>query len=214
MLFCGLRRGECLALTVADIDFEQKRININKSLSLRKNIGKLTGTKTQNMRKKKIKNDENIGKREIPLPDILMPFLISQCQNKKPTDIVFTKSDGKHATQQTCSWWWKSFLRQCHIISGAELYRNQIQIKTSPFSDDITPHYLRHTYATDIFAADVDEKTQKYFLGHTSNDVTDIYRKMNEAAFSRAAKKINKYYNSLDYNHENFLECAKYATNK
>lgn len=186
MLFCGLRRGECIALTVADVDLENKRIRVNKSLSLRKNVGNEKGTKSK------------AGVREVPIPDILFPVLSEYCSGKNPFNILFTKEDGKHATKQTCTWWWKSFKRQCHITAGAELYRNQVRLETSPFSDDVTPHFLRHTYATDLYAADVDEKAQKYFLGHSSSDVTDIYRKMNDAAFLRAAKKINKYFSKLD----------------
>jgi site-specific recombinase XerD len=64
---------------------------------------------------------------------------------------------------------------------------------------------MRHTYATDLYAAGVDEKAQKVFLGHASSDVTDIYRKMNEAAFLRALQQLNDYYNTLDFVLENYL---------
>lgn len=132
--------------------------------------------------------------REVPIPDLLLPTLIALCEGKKAEGIIFSKADGKHATKQTCRMWWRSFLRKCHIASGAELYRNKVELETSKFSDDITPHYLRHTYATDLYAAGVDEKARKFFLGHVSNDVTDIYTKMSDSAFIRAANLINEYY--------------------
>lgn len=205
MLFCGLRRGECLALTVGDINFNQKYISITKALNLQQNIGYLTGTKAENMRKKKIKSDENIGKRETPLPDILAPALMAQCRGKKFSDILFPKSDGKHATNQTSRWWWKSFMRSVHVTAGAKLYRHKVLVETSPFDDDITPHYLRHTYATAIYAADVDNTAQKYFLGHSSNDVTDRYRKVTAASFERASNLINDYYLTLNFNYKSLL---------
>ena len=75
----------------------------------------------------------------------------------------------------------------------AKTYRNQVLVNTSPFGGEVTPHYLRHTYSTDIYAAGVDDKAQKYFLGHASGDVTDIYREMSPAAFARALRQINEY---------------------
>jgi len=187
MLFCGLRRGECATLIVGDIDIEHKRIVVNKSMSFRKNIGVEKSTKTK------------AGIRVVPIPDMLLPFLVKQCSDKSGDTILFSKSNGERATNETCRWWWNSFLRQCHIKVGAKLYRNKILIETSPFDDNITPHYLRHTYATDLYAAGVDEKAQKSFLGHASNEITDIYRKMNEAAFIRALGKMNEYYSSLKF---------------
>jgi integrase len=185
MLFCGLRRGECAALLISDIDLDRRRISISKSLDLQKNIGREKAPKSK------------AGIREVPIPDILAPILASQCAGKERGDILFPKLDGKHATNQASRWWWRSFKRQCHLLAGAKVYRNQI--KESPFSDVITPHYLRHTYATDLYAAGVDEKAQKSFLGHSSGDVTDIYRQMNDAAFERAAKQLNEYYCKLEW---------------
>jgi site-specific recombinase XerD len=72
-------------------------------------------------------------------------------------------------------------------------------VDTSLFSDKVTPHYLRHTYATDLYAAGVDEKAQKSFLGHASSDVTDIYRKMSDPAFLRAVGLLNEYHKTLNY---------------
>ena len=196
MLFTGLRRGECLALTVGDINFQQAKINVNKALELTVNDGELTDTKAGKLRKKKVQNDEAFGTREVPIPDILLPYLIEHCSGKSPDAILFSRKDGKHATKSACLWWWKSFKRQCHILSGATIYRNKVLINTSLFDDAITPHYLRHTYATDLYAAGVDETARKEFLGHASSDVTAIYTKMSEAAFSRAADLLNEYYST------------------
>ncbi|MCL2488206.1 MAG: site-specific integrase [Oscillospiraceae bacterium] len=196
MLYCGLRRGECAALQAGDIDLEEKRLTVNKSLTFQKNIGQISGTKAAKMRKRNINNGEDAGVRVVPIPDILLSILKTLCDGKQETEILFPKRDGEHATMQTVRWWWKSFSRECHITAGANLYRNAIKYGTSPFGEEVTPHYLRHTYATDIYAAGVDEKARKEFLGHASNDVTDIYTAMSDEAFDRASKLINEYYNS------------------
>lgn len=196
MLYCGLRRGECAALDRSAVDLEKKRLTISKALSTRKNVGEVAGTKAAKMRKSKGKNDENVGIRVVPIPDVLLPALSALCDGKHEGDILFPKSDGKHATKQTLTWWWNSFSRQCHIAAGAKLYRNAVIYEKSPFGKEVTPHYLRHTYATDLYAAGVDEKARKEFLGHASNDVTDIYTAMSDEAFDRAAVLVNEYYNS------------------
>jgi len=188
MLFCGLRRGECIALRVGDIDFSSMRISVNKSISLLgKNIGYEKGPKSE------------AGIRVVPLPDILKPFLLDSCIGRSDEEILFPKIDGKHATKQACRWWWQSFVRQCHIVSGAKLYRNAVQYETSLFGSEVTPHFLRHTYATDLYSAGVDETAQRIFLGHASNDVTDVYRKMSDSAFDRAKKLINEFYATIDF---------------
>lgn len=187
MLFCGLRRGECIALRTRDVDLEKKKIIVTKAVSLwEKNIGYEKGPKSE------------AGIRMIPIPEILMPCLIAHCSGRKPDDIIFSKTDGNFATKTTVRWWWQSFVRECHIVAGAKLYRNAIQYETSPFGKEVTPHFLRHTYATDLYAAGVDENAQRTFLGHTSTDVTDVYRKMSDVAFERARKCINEFYSEMD----------------
>ncbi|MCL2548325.1 MAG: site-specific integrase [Symbiobacteriaceae bacterium] len=197
LLCCGLRRGECLALNVGDVDFEHTRIKITKNLEMRSNVGSLGDTKAGKLRKRKVKGDASVGFRDVPIPDILLPYLMRQCEGRSPTDILFPKTDGSRATQTACKWWWSSFTRQCHITAGAKLYRNRVLTESSPFAEEVTPHYLRHTYATDLFAAGIDDATQKYLLGHSLADVTDIYRKMNDTSFTRATGMLNEYFKEM-----------------
>ena len=193
MLHTGIRRGECLALEKRDIDFANKRISINKALSLYRNTAVVAGTKASKLRKRK-RNDEDFGARIVPIPDVLFPVLVDLCRDKQDSDLLFTNKDGTYYTNMSSMYMWTSFIRQCHIIAGAKLKKNAVQRETSSFDNKITPHYLRHTYATDLYAAGVDEKARKEFLGHASSDVTDIYTKMSDEAFDRALKLINNYY--------------------
>lgn len=62
LIFTGIRRGELVALTKDDIDFENKTISINKSIYYSNNKAILKGTKT----------NEN---RQIPIFDILLDKL-------------------------------------------------------------------------------------------------------------------------------------------
>jgi len=189
MLYCGLRRGECLALTVSDIDLDNKRLTVAHSLQFDGNVGELTGTKSSKLRKK-----DDDGTRTVPIPDIFLDVVAAICEGKSYADLLFPKVDGNYATDTAAEWWWESFSNECHRVAGATIYRNKINYETSPFGDEVTPHYIRHTYATDLHAAGVDKDTRRAFLGHADEDTTDTYTAMSEPAFVRAAEQINLYH--------------------
>jgi integrase len=195
LLYSGLRRGECVALERSDVDLDNRRLWVNKALSLRKNKGNVEGTKASKMRRN-AKGEEDIGVRVVPIPDLLLPVLTGLCVGKAPDDLLFPKSDGTYVTKQTVSWWWHSFSRACHIAAGAELYRNAVKYETSAFGADVTPHYMRHTYATDLYAAGVDELARKTFLGHSLSDVTEEYTAMSDEAINRNLELLNRYLNA------------------
>ena len=65
MMYCGLRRGELLALTWEDIDLENKVLSVNKSASMFKNQPHIKTPKSK------------AGTREIPIPNILVDVLRS-----------------------------------------------------------------------------------------------------------------------------------------
>jgi integrase len=197
MLYTGVRRGECLALTAEDVDIEARKLNVSKSVEFKDNQGIITGTKASKLRKNATGRDS--GVRTVPIPDILIPTLIELCNDKVAEDLLFHKRDGSLASQITVRRWWSSIKRRCHIAAGASLYRNAVLVETSPFDPDITQHYLRHTYATDLYNAGVDENARKTFLGHSmKNDVTDTYTAMTDKAFYRALDLINEHIKATD----------------
>jgi integrase len=149
MLYTGVRRGECLALTAEDVNIEARKLNVNKSVEYNNsNQGKITGTKASKLRKNATGRDT--GARTVPIPDILISTLTALCDGKEAEDLLFHKKDGCLASQIAARRWWSSLKRWCHIAAGAKLYRNAVLVETSPFDPDITQHYLRHTYATDL----------------------------------------------------------------
>ena len=188
MLLCGLRRGECIALIRSDLDLVNGYISVNKAISHKSGKAKLTKTKANKLRK------DDDGHRVVPIPDYLLPILVEYCKNLKPTQLLFPKQDGKMATDCACRRWWSSVKRQCHLVTGAKTKRNAILLETSSFGDEITPHYLRHTYATLLRIAGVDDFTRKILLGHSlDGDVTMRYTHSTEEDLIRAKKLLNEY---------------------
>ena len=67
MMYAGLRRGEVIPLTWADVDLENKTIRINKSVEMRGNACHLKPyTKTQ------------AGMRTVPIPNVLNDYLCGE----------------------------------------------------------------------------------------------------------------------------------------
>lgn len=56
---------------------------------------------------------------------------------------------------------------------------------------DATPHWCRHTFATRLHAAGVDELTRKWLMGHsTKSDVTAGYTHETISVLSKAVRKL------------------------
>jgi integrase len=204
MLYCGVRRGECVALTRGDVNLDDRFITVDKAYSYSTSSkGILTGTKAENMRKNRIDTEEGeLYAREIPIVDLLAPVLDDVCEGKEPEELLFPKEDGKNAAKGSLAWWWKSFVRQCHINAGAKIYRSAIVYESSPFAKEVTPHYLRHTFATDMRAAGIEEKDRDYFMGHNSGDIGSVYAAMSDAVRIRALKKLNELHSKQEQNSE------------
>lgn len=82
-LMTGMRKGEILALTWGDIDFEQNLIRVNKSLAHTGDVPFVKEPKTE------------AGKRVVPLLAGLKELLLSIKGNAKDTDVVISNK-GKH----------------------------------------------------------------------------------------------------------------------
>jgi len=113
------------------------------------------------------------GTREILLIDKLIPLI---AKRKKGDDLLFPNEQGTLLTET-------QFQRQW------ELYQKETGVK-------ITPHQLRHGYATMLFEAGIDVKDAQGYLGHASITTThDIYTHISAKRKQETDRKINDYLN-------------------
>ncbi len=174
MIGCGLRPGEVRALTWANIDMIKKNINVINAVE----------PDTINVKDTKTK----AGHRTIPIPNWLYDRLKSMQHND--LSFVFKGANGKPITEKRYERAWDSFNRLMDINAGAKLYRNKVIIHA--IDQDITPYYLRHTYATGLVEADVNIKTAQYLLGHKDIKMTlKIYSHVTDKMLDDARNKIN-----------------------
>ena len=165
LLYCGLRRGEALALTKRDVDISSGVIYVKNVVVFENNKSVI-----KNMPK------SDAGIRIIPIPDKLMAILqpyMMECGN-----ILFpmqTKED--FMTKSSFRKFWDGI------------------IKKSGLPDDVTPHILRHTYATKLFYGGVDVKTAQKLLGHSNIQMTlDIYTHLQNDA-EKIKNQLNNAFN-------------------
>lgn len=169
LLYTGMRRGEILALTVKDIDFENGIINVDKAVEFVCNYPNIKVPKTP----KSI--------RKIPILNPLIPYLKILVRGKSESDLLFPGYNGELYIKSSVQRLFKAFNRDYNKYINR--YKNEDDYEIVHF----TMHQFRHTFCTMLYEAEVDVKTAQEILGHNSVTVTlDIYTHL-----SKQRKKIN-----------------------
>lgn len=175
MSYTGLRQGEALALKWSDIDFENKKITVNKTAARIKEKQTLQTPKTKN------------SKRVISID----PTTLSILKSWKKDQIKIYFKNGKHFegdenfifTNQRGEW--------VHIHNFIRYFKRFIaDHKLKP----ITPHGLRHTHASLLFSAGVEPKNISDRLGHSTVQITlDLYTHITEEQRTDTVEKLIEY---------------------
>jgi integrase len=182
--YTGMRKGEILALTWDDIDFEEKTININKTLyKLEKHYVVNEPKTTHSVRT--IYIDEDIER-------VLKKQRVKQNLEKlkngrvyQDNNLVFAQEDG-------------GFVYPAGVNALFNRFIRQLGIKKIRFHD------LRHTHATILLQMGVNPKIVSERLGHSSIQTTlDVYSHVTKEIkqdiskdFSKAMKRGQKVVNN------------------
>ena len=199
----GMRIGEICALTWEDIDFKNKKIRINKTLSYRKLEG--DEKKTFHIGPPKTKTSN----REIPISSACEKALkkqfilrnnIMSSRKAKPLkgfeDILFVSRKGWPLCDQT-------------VIDALDKIVNEINYSRDEGEQfqHLSPHCFRHTFATRCFEAGIPPKTVQILLGHASLDMTmNLYTHVLEDKKDEALVALNDYYFDIEQQKEINLE--------
>lgn len=180
MLQCGLRRGEAVALRVEDINTADSLIHVVHSVEYASgNSGRIKDTKTSS------------STRCVPLPDDLCADLLQYIESHNiRRGFVFRNANGSCMSETKIRRLWHSFMRTWDLTAGAKTYRNAVV--NHVIDQSITPHYLRHTYATQLYRAGYDLKTAQYLLGHSDIRTTaNIYSHIENDDAKQLAAQID-----------------------
>ena len=175
MAYTGLRQGEALALKWSDIDFENKKITVDKTAARIKEKQTLQTPKTKN------------SKRVISID----PTTLSILKSWKKDQIKIYFKNGKHFegddnfifTNQRGDW--------VHIHNFIPYFKRFV---TDHKLKPITPHGLRHTHASLLFSAGVEPKNISDRLGHSTVQITlDLYTHITEEQRTDTVEKLLEY---------------------
>ena len=113
------------------------------------------------------------GMRKVVLLDILYNLLLPMKENAMPADYIFGNGDTP-LTQSQFRRRWEQYLKETEI--------------------KITPHQLRHAYATILFDAHIDEKVAQTFMGHSKIEITrNVYTHIRQQRATHAQTDLNEY---------------------
>jgi integrase len=181
LLYTGMRTEKAVALTWGDIDEKKKQIHVHCAVDLH-GTPMIKEAKTE------------AGEREVPLLNPLTPFL-QRPRTAKDGDYIF-HAEGKLLTRSQISSRW---LNWCKAAGFAEQktyekrHRGKKECVRTEWRPTITPHQLRHHYATVLFEQEVDELTAKDVMGHKDIETTrKIYTSLRKKHRATEIAKIEK----------------------
>lgn len=154
----GLRISEFCGLTIADIDLQERKINVNHQLQRKRNMEYvIEETKT------------NAGTRLVPMTDEVYECFKRIIANRKKPKIE-PMIDGKagflfldkNDMPMVALHWEKYF--QYALEKHNKIYREQLP--------KITPHVCRHTFCSNMAKAGMNPKTLQKIMGHSDIGVT------------------------------------------
>ena len=115
------------------------------------------------------------GIRSIALPDILYNE-IAQIKG-----VIFPNVKGEYLSKSNFQRFWERYKKETGL--------------------DVTPHQFRHTYATILFDAGIDEVSAKNLMGHSDIAITkNIYTHISQARKANVAFKLNTFAKSMGVN--------------
>ncbi len=180
MFLTGMRIGEVGGLKWEDVDFKNKCININRSLSCQYEAGektvRLTAPKTHNsyrkipfmgeaekmflsQKKKQDKIKKELGKR--------------YRSNGELSDLVFVTSMGSPVFRYHAE---KEVKKVVKAINEQEAFDSVREQREPHYFEDLYPHAIRHTFCSRCFQLNMNPKVVQKLMGHQHYSTTiDIY---------------------------------------
>lgn len=170
---CGLRREECLALTVFDFNLPTQTLNVNRAHEFIHGKPNQKDPKTWN------------GYRDIPIPDKVFPVIGEYVESLRAAGktYLFTTQRGEPATLSCYRRMWGRIIASMQAVSSEPIV-------------ELTAHVFRHNYCTNLCyqIPEISIKRIAKLLGDTEKMVLEVYNHVvleKENAVSAVNKAIN-----------------------
>ena len=164
LYYLGVRRGEALGLKWGDFDFREDQVHIQRDIDYTDSTAQEGELKTP------------AADRFIPVPEELKRQLL--VKKGRPEEYLFHTATGRPLSQATFKRTWS------RLMLAADLVEWRVQKPDTDREYDIlkqvkpiiTPHYLRHNFATLLYEAGVDPLIAMKIIGHSDYQTTaNIY---------------------------------------
>lgn len=157
--YCGLRRGEALALSKFDFSFKGNKstVSITKALIFQNNVPEI----------KPMPKTDN-GFRTVPLPVQAAEFLKGYISGLDGAQL-FSSQNNPLVTQSSYVKMWESIVRKMNRAAGGT--------DAFPVIDGLTAHIFRHNYCTELCyrVPEISIKKIAHLMGDTEKMVMDVY---------------------------------------
>lgn len=120
-----------------------------------------------------IRHGKGAKDRFVMLPVNLREILIKQSQMKKSCDFLFTNGRGCHLTEATIQ----------KVVKQAA--------KRAGINRDVSPHTLRHSFATHLLENGTDIRYIQELLGHANLQTTQIYTHVASSSFKNIVSPLD-----------------------
>lgn len=151
---CGLRREECIALTVFDFDLSRKEVSVNRAHEFVRGKPRQKDPKTWN------------GFRTLPIPDRIYPDVKKYVDSLKSSEktYLFTTQKGDPASLSCYRRMWERIIRQMQEVTEERI-------------TGLTAHVFRHNYCTNLCyqIPKISIKRIAQLLGDTEKMVLEVY---------------------------------------
>lgn len=162
LFYCGLRRGEALALTCFDFDWSKKTVSITKNLIFTPAPEIKPYPKSQN------------GIRIVPIPNDAIPK-IKPFVESSDGGCLFKTSSGGMITKSGYDRLWASIVASLNVAAGYNPHQRKNRLE-KPIQG-FTAHILRHNYCTELCyqVPSISTKMIARLMGDTEKMVLDVY---------------------------------------
>jgi integron integrase len=169
----GLRLMECLRLRVKDVDFDNMTITLRDTKSNRDRVTLLPTSVTPALKlhlaKIQAQHQEDLASR---YGEVELPYALA---NKYPREAyawhwqyIFPASDFSTDPRS-------GRVRRHHVFETSLQRAVKEAAQKAKIHKHVTPHVLRHCFATHLFRGGVDLKTIQDLMGHQKVETTMIY---------------------------------------
>lgn len=174
LAFTGIRGGEALALTWNDVDFTNRLLTINKTLSQTRKGYSVQPPKTKSSNRVisiDYKTCKQLQKWKLRQKEL---FLQNRIKNN---NIVFSDYESNYSNRQS-------------------LYQRSTRLSEAVGLPNIGTHGWRHTHASMLYEAGIPMKEAQERLGHASLEMTNsIYTHLSDKQKNEAAEKLARFAN-------------------